>query len=233
MFLVIPAVDIQQGRAVRLFEGDPSRETVYYDDPVDAARHWDGLGAPWLHVVDLDAALGRGDNRAAIAQIAGAVGAKVEVGGGVRSVAVATALLERVERVVLGTVAIREPAVMDGLLATYGPERVCVSVDARGDRVAVAGWAELTDIDAAEFAASLAERGVQHLIFTDVGRDGTLLGVDPDPVARVRDAFPGDLVAGGGVATQDDIDTYERLGLQGAIVGRALYEGTVRYPRTA
>jgi len=233
MFLVIPAVDIQQGRAVRLFEGDPTRETVYYDDPVAAARHWDGLGAPWLHVVDLDAALGRGDNRAVIADLASAVGSKIEVGGGVRSVAAAADLLERVERVVLGTVAIREPSVVDGLLETYGPDRVCVTVDARGDRVAVAGWSELTDIDAATFAAGLAERGVRHLIFTDVRRDGTLLGVDPDPVARMRDAFAGDLVAGGGVATQADLDTYERLGLQGAIVGRALYEGTVRYPRTA
>jgi len=233
MFLVIPAVDIQRGRAVRLFEGDPARETVYYDDPVTAARHWDDLGAPWLHVVDLDAALGRGDNRSRIAEVASAVRARVEVGGGVRSVAAAAALLERVERVVLGTVAIREPAVLDALLTTYGPERVCVSVDAKEGRVAVAGWAEVTEVAADAFARSLAERGLTHLIFTDVSRDGTLMGVDPEPVARVRDAFPGELVAGGGVATQVDLDTYERLGLQGAIVGRALYEGTVRYPRTA
>ncbi len=233
MFDVIPAVDIQRGRAVRLYEGDPARETVYYPSPVAAALHWVGLGASWLHVVDLDAALGRGSNRALVLELAAAVDAAVEIGGGVRSVDAAQAWLERLDRVILGTVAIREPEVVDSLIADFGPERVAVSIDARGGRVAVHGWSEVTDIDAAELARRVAEQGVRHLIYTDIDRDGTLRGVDAEPVRRMRAAFPHRLVAGGGVGNDADLELYERLGLDGAIVGRALYEGTITYPRTA
>lgn len=233
MFLVIPAVDIQQGRAVRLFEGDPERETVYFPDPLEAARKWDDLGAEWLHVVDLDASLGRGDNAEAVKGLAGGVRAKVELGGGVRSVASARRWLEIVDRVVLGTVAVTRPEVVEALVAEFGPERVCVTIDARGGLVAVRGWAETTAVDALDLARRVAGQGVTQLIYTDVSRDGTMLGVDVEPVARMRDAFAGSLVAGGGVAADADLDTYERLGLQGAIVGRALYEGRITYPRAA
>ena len=231
MFDVIPAVDIQQGRAVRLFEGDPERETVYFDAPVDAARHWTELGAAWLHVVDLDAALGRSDNGGLIRTLARDVNARVELGGGVRSVEVAAEWLEHVERVVLGTVAIHEPEVVDALVAEFGADRVVVSIDARDGRVAVRGWAEVTDVDAAELARRVEGQGVRHLIYTDITRDGTLRGVDEAPVARMRAAFPHRLVAGGGVGVDADLELYERLGLDGAIVGRALYEGTITYPR--
>lgn len=233
MFEIIPCVDVQSGRAVRLFEGDPERETVYFDAPIDAARHWASLGATTLHLVDLDAALGRGDNRAVITPIARELQVRTEVGGGVRSVEAAERWLDVVDRVVLGTVAVRAPEVVDALLQAYGPERVVVSVDAKDGRVAVRGWTEVGITLATELAADMARRGVRELIYTDVTRDGTLQGVDEDPVARMRDAFPHRLVAGGGVARDEDLDLYQRLGLQGAIVGRALYEGTITYPRTA
>jgi phosphoribosylformimino-5-aminoimidazole carboxamide ribotide isomerase len=237
MIEILPAVDIQQGRAVRLFEGDPDRETVYFDDPLEAARHWVGLGAGWLHLVDLDAALGRGDNAEAVRRIvdglrADGTGVKLELGGGIRSVAGARRWLDAVDRVILGTVAIREPEVVDALLADFGPERVVVGIDAREGRVAVRGWREVTEIDALELAARVAAQGVRHVIYTDIARDGTLLGVDPEPVRRMRAAFEHTLVAGGGVAADADLDLYEALGLDGAVVGRALYEGTIRYPRT-
>lgn len=233
MFLVIPAVDVQRGRAVRLYEGDPERETVYFSDPLDAARHWSGLGATWLHLVDLDATLERGANTDVIEGIARSVGARCEVGGGVRSMADAERWLEVVDRVVVGTLAVRSPDTVAELVERFGPERVAVSVDARGRRVAVRGWAEETTVDAVELASDMHGRGVRHLVYTDISRDGTLKGVDPEPVMAVRDAFAGSLVAGGGVATDADLDLYQSLGLQGAIVGRALYEGTVGYPRTA
>lgn len=229
--LVIPCVDIRGGKAVRLLEGDPERETVYFERPLEAARHWAGLGAEWLHLVDLDAALERGHNRAAIAEIAAALEVPIEVGGGLRSSAAAEAWLETVERVVVSTLAVREPETVAALVARYGPERVAVSLDARGGRVAVRGWLELTGASATELARELAARGVRHLIYTDISRDGTLQGVDPEPVARVREAFPHTLVAGGGVASDADLELYEHLGLDGAIVGRALYEGRVRFPR--
>lgn len=231
---MIPCVDIQGGCAVRLTEGDPERETVYYRDPREAARHWLSLGAKALHVVDLDAALGRGDNRAIVADIARLAaeqGAWIEVGGGVRSLAVAEGLLAEVQRVVIGTAAIRHPEVVVELIARYGAERVVVSVDARDGLVALRGWVEVSEVRAVDLAEQMAELGVRQLIYTDIGRDGTLQGVDPEPVRRLREAYPFDLIAGGGVATDADLDLYEALGLQGAIVGRALYEGTVRYPR--
>lgn len=236
-FTLYPAVDVQGGRAVRLTEGDPDRETVYFDDPCDAAAHWARLGARDLHVVDLDAALGRGSNRDVITALTRRVaaeapeGVRVEVGGGVRDVATARAWLSLVHRVVLGTAAITDPALVERLIGEFGADRVAVTVDARDGLVAVRGWVDVTEVRATDLAVRMEGLGVRHLIFTDVGRDGTLQGVDPEPVRAVRDAFPHVLVAGGGVATDADLVTYETLGLDGAIVGRALYEGTVTYPR--
>jgi phosphoribosylformimino-5-aminoimidazole carboxamide ribotide isomerase len=235
-FTIFPAVDVQGGRAVRLTEGDPSRETVYFDDPREAAAHWVRLGARDLHVVDLDAATGRGDNRDVIRGLARRVAAetaepvRVELGGGVRSVEVAHAWLEVVHRVVLGTAAVTDPELVERLLQEFGPERVAVSVDAKRGKVAVRGWAEVTTLDAVTLAARVEAQGVRHLIYTDVDRDGTLRGVDPEPVREVRASFPHVLIAGGGVAGEADLALYRELGLDGAIVGRALYEGTVRYP---
>lgn len=233
MFQVIPAVDVQRGRAVRLYEGDPARETVYFDDPVAAARHWDALGAELLHLVDLDATLGTGSNAAVIEAIAGAVGARLELGGGIRSAADAERWLKVVDRVVLGTVAVAQPELVSELVERHGPERVCVSVDARAGKVAVRGWVETTELKATDLAAEMHRRGITDLIYTDVSRDGTMQGVDEAAVAAVRAAFPGHLLAGGGVGRDADLDLYQRLGLQGAIVGRALYEGKITYPRAA
>lgn len=235
VFEVIPAVDIQKGRAVRLFEGDPRKETVYFEEPREAALHWARLGAGFLHLVDLDAALGSGDNGDEIRSVAEAMraeGTRVELGGGIRSADSALAWLEVVDRVILGTAAQRQPELVQRLIQRVGPQRVAVSIDARGMQVAVRGWAETTETNAATLAAQMAEIGVRHLIYTDVSRDGTMQGVDPEPVKAMREAFPFSLVAGGGVAGDADLQLYEELGLDGAIVGRALYEGRISYPRT-
>ncbi len=238
-FTIYPAVDVQGGRAVRLVEGDPARETVYFDDPCDAAAHWVRLGARDLHVVDLDAALGRGSNRDVIRALTRRVAAespetvRVELGGGVRDLETAHAWLSLVHRVVLGTAAVTDPDMVEHLVAEFGADRVAVTVDIKDGLVAVRGWTDVAGVTGVALAERMAALGVRHLIVTDVSRDGTLQGVDPEPVKAVRAAFPHTLVAGGGVARDADLDTYEALGLDGAIVGRALYEGTVRYPRTA
>jgi len=232
MFEIIPAVDIQQGRAVRLLEGDPQKETVYFDDPVAAAAHWAQRGASWLHLVDLDSALGNGNNASIIRRVAEQVGACLELGGGIRTLEAARNWLELLDRVILGTVAISQPELLDALLADYRADRVAVAIDARGGRVAVRGWAEVTSVDACELARRAARQGVRHVIYTDIARDGTMKGIDEAPLRRMRKAFPHTLVAGGGVGGDEDLDRYQALGLDGAVVGRALYEGAVHYPRT-
>lgn len=228
---VIPCVDIQSGRAVRLYEGDPDRETVYFDSPLAAARHWADLGAGFLHLVDLDAATGRGENRAVIAEIVRELGVPVEVGGGVRDRAAAQTLLDAgVQRVVIGTAAVRSPELVAELIADYGPGRVVVSLDARGLEVATHGWAEGSGVQVGELTPRLAGAGLHTLIFTDVTRDGTLRGLDRDLMRQVRGLWRGELIVGGGVAGTDDVRLLAEEGIEGAIVGRAIYEGTLPYP---
>ncbi|GGO28306.1 1-(5-phosphoribosyl)-5-[(5-phosphoribosylamino)methylideneamino]imidazole-4-carboxamide isomerase [Deinococcus humi] len=229
--LIIPCVDIQSGRAVRLYEGDPDRETVYFESPLDAARHWVSLGAGLVHLVDLDAATGRGENRAVIAQIVSQLGMPVEVGGGIRDQATAEALLRSgVDRVVIGTAAVRQPELVAALIAAHGPERVVVSLDARGLEVATHGWAQGSGLMVAELTPRLAEAGLETLIFTDVTRDGTLKGLDRPLMQEVRRLWINTLIVGGGVANVDDVRLLAEEGIHGAIVGRAIYEGTLAYP---
>ncbi|SMB95480.1 1-(5-phosphoribosyl)-5-[(5-phosphoribosylamino)methylideneamino]imidazole-4-carboxamide isomerase [Deinococcus hopiensis] len=229
--LVIPCVDIQSGRAVRLYEGDPDRETVYFESPLDAARHWVGLGAAMVHLVDLDAATGRGENRAVIHRMTAELGVPVEVGGGIRDRAAAEVLLEAgVSRVVIGTAAVKNPELVRDLIGAHGPERVVVSLDARGLEVAIHGWAEGSGLAVADLTPLLAEVGLETLIFTDVTRDGTLKGLDRELMRQVRQLWTSTLIVGGGVANVEDVRLLAEEGIQGAIVGRAIYEGTLPYP---
>jgi phosphoribosylformimino-5-aminoimidazole carboxamide ribotide isomerase len=186
-----------------------------------------------LHLVDLDAALGSGDNRASVEEIAAAIATPLELGGGIRSREQAEMWLGRVHRIVVTTLAVEQPETVRALLERYGPERVAVSIDAKDGRVAVKGWRETSDLAATDLARQVSAWGVRYVIYTDVSRDGTMQGVNAEPVARMREAFPHTLLAGGGVGSDADLALYERLGLEGAIVGRALYEGRVTYPRTA
>ncbi len=229
MFEVIPCIDIQSGKVVRLFEGDPDKETIYFSSPLEAAAHWLGLGAKTLHLVDLDAALGKGQNQDVIKAIA-QLEVATEVGGGIRDLVAAQTYLQVSDRVILGTAAISQPELVDSLLGYYGPERIMVSIDAKAGRVAVKGWQELSAITATELARRVEAQGIRQVIYTDISRDGTLQGVNPEPVQQMRDTFPHTLIAGGGVARDADLELYKNLGLEGAIVGRALYEGTISYP---
>ena len=232
MFELIPAVDIQRGRAVRLFEGKSERETVYFESPVEAAQHWADQGASWLHLVDLDAAFGNGDNHEIIREIANTTKCKVEVGGGIRDAQTARKWLEIADRIIIGTAAINQPEMLDELVAEYEEGRVAVSIDAKNGQVAVKGWTEITELAARELARRVAQQGIKHVIYTDISRDGTMKGIDPEPVSLMRQAYPHTLVAGGGVAGDKDLELYESLELNGAIVGTALYEGKISYPRT-
>lgn len=226
--LLIPAVDLKGGKAVRLYEGDPERETQY-GDPVAAALRWQEEGARLLHLVDLDRALGKGDNLKALRRIAQALRVPFEVGGGIRSLEVLEeVLLLGASRAVVGTVAVKDPALLEAMLEAVGPFRLAVALDARGLEVVVSGWLEAASLSALDLLRRWEAMGVRTVIYTDVRRDGTLKGLDLEMVARVREAWPHELIAGGGIAGPEDLLGLKRLGVEGALLGKALYEGRVR-----
>jgi phosphoribosylformimino-5-aminoimidazole carboxamide ribotide isomerase len=225
-----PAIDLRDGRCVRLYQGDYGRETVYGDDPVAQALAFEAEGAAWIHVVDLDAArTGEPVNRPIVAAIAAAVSVPVQTGGGVRDESAALALVDAgVSRVVLGTAALEQPELVRRLAARMP---VAVGLDARGRDVAVRGWEQDSGRDLIDVARSFADVGVAALVVTEIGRDGTLEGPDLEGLAAVLAATDVDLIASGGVGSLDDL--WALAGLEadgrrvsGAIVGRALYEGT-------
>ncbi len=225
--LVLPAVDILKGQVVRLYEGRPERATVYFQDPGEAALFWQKQGARMLHLVDLDRALGQGENTATIRRVAQSLHIPFEVGGGIRSLEVLREVLDLgAARAVVGTVALKDPLLLERMLALAG-ERLVLALDARKDEVVVAGWKEGTGRRVAEVLQAWRVLGVRTVIFTDVSRDGTLQGLDLEAVARVREAWPRELIAGGGIASEEDLLALKALGVDGALVGKALYEGRI------
>ena len=227
--ILYPAIDIRDGKAVRLAQGDYDRETAYEDDPVVAARRWADGGARWLHVVDLDGArAGEPVNLEHVRRIVAAVGIPVQLGGGLRdSKKVEEAFSSGVERVVLGTAAVRDPDLAGALAAVHG-DRVIGSVDARSGRAAAEGWTESSELSASDVVAALAERGIHRFVYTPVDVDGLMEGPDLDSLRDVAEAADGELIYSGGVGSLEDLRAIAELGLEnveGVIVGRALYEG--------
>jgi phosphoribosylformimino-5-aminoimidazole carboxamide ribotide isomerase len=226
--ILYPAIDIRGGHAVRLLQGDYDRETAYDADPVDAALRWAEEGAQYLHVVDLDGArAGEPVNLGVVRRIAEAVPFPIQVGGGLRNAdCVAEVLRAGAERVVIGTAALRDPEFLDEMLAHYG-DRVVVSVDARDGKVSLAGWTTTSDLDVAETVASLGERGVERFLCTAIEVDGTMAGPAIDELNRIAAATPAQVIASGGVGDLSDLEALARdtaANVEGAIVGRALYE---------
>ena len=226
--ILYPAIDIAGGKAVRLVQGDFDAQTVYGDDPLQAARAWVDAGARFLHVVDLDGArIGTPQNLHHLERIAGELGVPVQYGGGLRSPqAVAGALAAGARRVLLGTAAINDMAFLDEVVATHA-EHVVVSIDTRGGFVATAGWTHTSEAPAEQVIERLQDRGVEMFVFTDVDRDGMLEGPDLDGVQRLAAVVRGRLLCSGGIATRDDLVALAALrqaNLAGVIVGKALYE---------
>lgn len=219
-----PSIDVREGVVVRLLRGDYSVQTTYDDDPVAVARRFDAAGARWIHVVDLDAARSGGNpNLSVIEAICANVSAKVQTGGGVRTVIDASdRLAAGVARVVVGSAAVEHPEVVDEL-AILHPGQVAVGLDARGRDVAIHGWTESTGLDLVTLAQRFARPGVAAIISTDISRDGTLEGPDAGPYRDLLDAVDVPVIASGGVGTLDDLRLLDRR-LAGVIVGRAIYE---------
>lgn len=226
--ILYPAIDIRGGQAVRLLQGDYERETAYDADPVDAARRWAEEGAEFLHVVDLDGAkAGEPRNLDAVRRIAAAVDCPIQVGGGLRDADSVVAVLEAgAARVVIGTAALRDPEFLEAAVGAHG-ERVVVSVDTRGGKVSLAGWTETSDVDAPDAVADLSERGVQRFLCTAIEVDGTMEGPAVDQLNQIAASTSAQIIASGGVGDLSHLEQLARdaaPNIEGAIVGRALYE---------
>jgi phosphoribosylformimino-5-aminoimidazole carboxamide ribotide isomerase len=231
-FEVIPAIDLRGGYAVRLLQGDYTRETRYHDDPVALAQHWAQRGAPRLHVVDLDGArAGYPTQLELVRRVIRGVAIPVQVGGGVRSEEAVRALLDAgADRVILGTLAVEQPEVAGALFEKYG-ERIVCALDVKSGRAATAGWESLSETPYLQLAQEMAQRGAQRIIFTQIERDGTLQGVDFEPLIELLKTVSVPVIASGGVRDASDLTILRALAqstpLEGVIVGKALYEGTL------
>ena len=232
--IIYPAIDIYQGKAVRMTRGDYSTVEQVAASPLEAAKRLVNEGAEWLHIVDIDGSLtGKPANLEAIRQIANRFTVKIQAGGGIRDFDTAEAFAEAgASRIVVGTAAIEDPELI-GRLVDRHADGMAVAVDARNGMVAASGWTKTTDVRAADLARDLALQGVPTLIYTNVSVDGTLQGVDLASTETVARAFGGDLIYSGGVGSVDDVAALARLrhrGLRGVIVGRALYLGRFTLP---
>ncbi len=243
-FIIYPAIDLRRGQVVRLRQGDPAAQTTYGDDPAAVARRWAGEGAAWLHVVNLDGAFTGQDqgqdqeptlnlslNLKRLAEIRAATNLPIQFGGGMRTLAdVALGLELGATRVVLGTVAVRQPKIVGEAVARFGADRIVVGIDARDGLVATHGWRETSALDALNVALRMRDLGVERIVYTDIARDGTLTGVNLSATAALARSSRLKIIASGGVASLADIRALAACradGIEGVIVGQALYTGAV------
>jgi phosphoribosylformimino-5-aminoimidazole carboxamide ribotide isomerase len=233
--ILYPAIDLKDGQAVRLLRGEMDSATVFNDDPAAQAGSFQAAGFTWLHLVDLNGAFeGRPVNRAAVEAILAAVAIPVQLGGGIRDMATIAAWLEAgIARVILGTVAVKDPELVRAACREF-PDRIALGIDAREGRVAVEGWAETSEIETLDVARRFEDAGAAAIIYTDIGRDGALQGVNVEATAAMARATKLPVIASGGVAALSDIEALQAVagdgqggGIQGAIIGRALYDGRI------
>ena len=229
--IIFPAIDIRGGKCVRLEEGRFDRETVFAENPVDAARRWVEAGSKWLHIVDLDGArAGKPVNLKVVEEIARAFDVQIQLGGGIRTAAnVCEVLAAGVQRVILGSVAVKSPELVRQVCADYG-ERIVIGIDARGGEVAVEGWEKSGLVQVEELALRMKEAGASRIIYTDISRDGMLTGVNVAATLQLADKSGLKIIASGGVRGMEDIQALQPLtehGVEGVIIGKALYTGAI------
>ena len=228
--ILYPAIDLKDGKAVRLLRGDMDKATVFNDDPAAQALEFVAAGCEWLHLVDLNGAFaGEPVNAAAVEAILKTTNTPAQLGGGIRDMATIERWLDKgLARVILGTVAVENPALVREAAAEF-PGKIAVGIDAKDGRVATKGWAEVTDVDAIELAKSYEDAGVAAIIYTDINRDGAMQGPNIDATAALAQAVSIPVIASGGVSSLDDLIALRDCGTQldGAISGRALYEGAI------
>ncbi len=225
---IYPAIDIKDGKCVRLTQGSFSDVTTYGDDPVQMAQKWESLGAEFLHTVDLDGAQkGSGINRQVIIKIAKALNIPVQTGGGIRTIDDIRELIDGgISRVILGTVAVKNPDLVDAAVKEFG-DKIAVGIDAKDGLVAISGWEEVSSVSALELATEMCKKGVKTIIYTDIATDGMLSGPNVSAMKQMADSVDANIIASGGVGSTDDILSLIPTGVEGVIVGKALYAGKV------
>lgn len=226
--ILFPAIDLYDGKAVRLYKGDYAQMTVYSNDPVQIARDFEAAGATWVHLVDLEGAKdGTTPNLGIVRRIADETGLSTEIGGGIRNMETVGAYLENgVDRVILGTAAVNDEAFLRRAIAAYG-SRIAVGVDVKDGFVAIKGWTENSAYSCVDFCQKMVDMGVEHLICTDISRDGAMQGTNRALYRALSEQFPVKITASGGVSTLEDIRALRQLDLYGAIIGKAYYTGAI------
>jgi phosphoribosylformimino-5-aminoimidazole carboxamide ribotide isomerase len=226
--IIYPAIDVKDGKCVRLAQGKFNDVTVYSDDPVDMALKWEKLGAEYLHIIDLDGArTGKPGNIATISEMAVKLAIPVQVGGGIRSIeTIEIVLCKGIQRVILGTSAVNDPELVKRALKTFG-ENVVIGIDARNGKVAIEGWEKTSDLTAVDFAKRMEDLGAKTIIYTDIARDGMLSGPNLKAMEEMVKAVGVNVIASGGVSKLEDIKNLKEIGMPGVIVGKALYTGDV------
>src|SRR5215218_7041721 len=226
--IIYPAIDLRNGKAVRLVEGNFAQETVFDANPVDAAIRWQDAGAEWLHVVDLDGALtGATPNVETVRAIRSAVRIPIQLGGGIRSAQAAERYFDMgIDRIILGTAAISDAGVVETLVEKLGV-RIAVGLDARDGKLATSGWLEQSEQSAIDVAAKFRQAGVQHFIVTDIHKDGKLQGPNLRILEDAQFVLRTGVIASGGISSIEDVRAVAAIGVDGAIIGRALYEGRI------
>ncbi len=225
---IFPAIDIKNGKCVRLVQGDFAKLETYGDDPVKMALNWVEQGAKNLHIIDLDGALmGEAVNKNLIKSMIEAVNVPVQFGGGVRDMKYAEEMVEAgVTRVILGTSALSNKAFLKEAIQTFG-DKIAVSLDAKNGYVAVKGWTELTDVTAADLAMELETYGLKTVVYTDISKDGMMAGPNFEEIANMNERIKSNLIASGGISTVDDIKKLKEMGIYGCVIGKALYTGGI------
>lgn len=228
--IIFPAIDILDGKCVRLIQGDYNKEVVYDDNPVQMAQQWEEKGAAFIHIVDLNGAKsGESVNKKIIVDIAKAVEVPIQVGGGIRTIETVRDYVENgVARVIVGTAAVTDPEFLREAVDAYG-DKIAVSLDARNGYIATDGWTDTSEVRALDLVRDLEELGVRTIVYTDIAKDGMLQGPNLEEQQLINEATSIDVIASGGVTTVDDVAALRELDLYGCIIGKALYDGKLQF----
>jgi len=224
---IIPAIDLMEGKVVRLYKGDPDKKTIYSDDPLGIAKKWESAGADMIHLVDLDATLGSGSNFETLRSIAKSVKIPVQVAGGLRNEKIIESALEFAQRIVIGTLAFNDKTTLDKLLTRYGNKKLVISVDHNDGLIVVNGWQQSTKISLIDAVTEFIEMGFSEYLSTNIARDGTLQGPDLKPLQEINEISKINLIVSGGISNLEDVMKVKELNPFGVILGKALYENQI------